>query len=76
MAFWFARKRAAREMLRFDRLHFCGANAPLFLHKLQKTKRKCNRHGGGTAAGVSRRFSPLYFIILTHFCGSKGPTQI
>ncbi len=24
--------------LRFDRSHFCGAKAPLFLHEMQKTK--------------------------------------
>ena len=27
----------ARETLWFDRMHFCGAKAPLFLHAMQKT---------------------------------------
>ena len=27
----------AREALWFDRMHFCGAKAPLFLHAMQKT---------------------------------------
>ena len=28
----------AREALWFDRMHFCGAKAPLFLHAMQKTQ--------------------------------------
>ena len=40
--------------LRFDRLHFCGTKALFFLHEMQKNIGKCNRHGGGKAAGVSR----------------------
>ena len=28
----------ARETLWFDRMHFCGAKAPLFLHAMQKTQ--------------------------------------
>ena len=27
----------AREALWFDRMYFCGAKAPLFLHAMQKT---------------------------------------